>query len=57
MTEAWLHEGSAEYYGWLAVAALWPDEVALDAKLGQALGHCGAFLGTRALSRLDPPKR
>src|SRR5207237_4722648 len=45
MQEAWLHEGSAEYFGWLAVAALWPGEIALEAKLQTALENCGVFLG------------
>lgn len=49
MQEAWLHEGSAEYLGWLAVAALWPDEVSLEGKLQNALGRCMAFLGPRPL--------
>lgn len=51
--EAWLHEGSAEYYSWLAVAALWPSEISLERRLQDALGGCAAFLGQRPLAALD----
>ena len=50
--EAWLHEGSAEYLGWLAVAALWPGEIDLGRNLSQALSGCGAFLADRGLMQL-----
>jgi hypothetical protein len=52
MREAWLHEGAADYYAWLATAALWPGEVDLAAKLSGALGGCGAFLADRGLMQL-----
>jgi hypothetical protein len=52
MQEAWLHEGSAEYFAWLATAALWPGEIDLGRKLSQALGGCGAFLADRGLMQL-----
>jgi hypothetical protein len=52
-SEAWLHEGSAEYYSWLAVAALWPREISLERNLQNALNGCMAFLGPRALLALD----
>ncbi len=48
--EAWLHEGSAEYYSWLAVAALWPEEMSLERNLQSALSACMAFLGPRPLT-------
>ncbi|HYI47890.1 MAG TPA: hypothetical protein VEX35_05435 [Allosphingosinicella sp.] len=51
--EAWLHEGSAEYYSWLAVAALWPGEISLERNLQNALNGCMAFLGPRALLALE----
>lgn len=49
MQEAWLHEGSAEYLGWLAVATLWPDDISLERNLQNALNSCMAFLGPRPL--------
>jgi hypothetical protein len=53
MAEAWLHEGSAEYFAWRATAALWPDQISLDRKVEGALGYCSAFLGSRALAGLN----
>jgi hypothetical protein len=49
-SEAWLHEGSADYFSWLAVAGLWPEEISLEQKLQSALNTCMAFLGARPVS-------
>ena len=53
MREAWLHEGSADYYGWLATDALWPEEIDFPARLTAALGGCTAFLADRGLMQLS----
>lgn len=55
--EAWLHEGSAEYYSWLAADALWPGELALERRLQNALQSCMAFGGGRAVAKLNPSLR
>ncbi|HTU12512.1 MAG TPA: hypothetical protein VMG08_16600 [Allosphingosinicella sp.] len=52
ITEAWLHEGSAEYFAWLATDALWPGEVDLGRNLARAAAACGLFLADRALASL-----
>jgi hypothetical protein len=54
MTEAWLHEGAAEYEAWIATDALWPGEIRLAQRLEGALGNCAAFLADRALATLPP---
>ena len=53
MKEAWLHEGAAEYYAWLATDALWPGEIDLAARLDQSLHGCTAFLADRGLMQLS----
>ena len=52
--EAFVPEGAAQYYGWLAVRALWPDEIDLERNLLGALNQCAAFLGARALGTVNP---
>jgi hypothetical protein len=55
--EAWVHEGSADYYSWLAVAAVWPQELKLEDRLQQAANSCRAFGGTRPVAQLNPRLR
>jgi hypothetical protein len=50
--EAWLHEGAAEYFSWLAVSALWPQETSLERRVGSALSACALFYGGRALTEM-----
>jgi hypothetical protein len=48
--EAWLHEGAAEYYSWLAVSALWPGQLKLETRIEEAVKACSTFLGPRGLA-------
>jgi hypothetical protein len=50
--QAWLYEGAAEYFSWIAGAALWPGEVSLDRNVDRALTICMGTLRADALSRL-----
>jgi hypothetical protein len=52
--EAFIPEGAAQYYGWLAVRALWPGEINLERNLLEALNQCAAFLGSRTLATVNP---
>lgn len=47
--EAWLHEGSADYFSWLAVSALWPTEASVERQVESAARGCALFYGVRPL--------
>ncbi|HEX8223396.1 MAG TPA: hypothetical protein VF605_06240 [Allosphingosinicella sp.] len=52
-SEAWLHEGSAEYFSWLAMAELWPRETSVNQSVEASLQACAIFLGERPLRSLS----
>ena len=49
----WLREGSAEYAGWLAAEALWPEGQSLEERITSVLSPCMVTLGEDALAALD----
>jgi len=51
--EAWLHEGSADYFSWIAIAQLWPQQIDLAGRVEHALRDCATLLRGRALSELS----
>jgi hypothetical protein len=54
---AWLHEGAADYFSWLAVASLWPGELSLERSIQDALNKCMAFGGSRPIANIPPSLR
>jgi hypothetical protein len=52
-SETWLHEGSADYFSWLAISALWPTEVSVEQQLEDATRGCAMFYGTRPLREMS----